>query len=83
MARTNYHFDDQYDGLWLAVDRDSDMIVRRGSTPEEALAQAKPNGFARGAELTFVTQETIGSLGLNDPDLARLRRSTRRQERKR
>jgi hypothetical protein len=69
MNQTETTLTDKYEGLWLAIDRETRSIVGRGMTPKEALALAKASGVARAVAI-FVTPETIAFAGLCDPSLA-------------
>ena len=69
MNRTETTLSNKYEGLWLAIDRETKGVVGRGMTPEEALEVARSSGVAR-AVATFVTPETIAFAGLYDPSVA-------------
>jgi hypothetical protein len=48
------HLYEKYEGLWVALAGDESTVVGSGTSPEDALAQAKSNGYLNAA-LTFVS----------------------------
>jgi hypothetical protein len=47
---------EKYEGLWVALDGDSETVVGTGATAEQALVEAKSKGFAEAA-VTYVPRE--------------------------
>ncbi len=54
-----------YKGLWVALDDDNETVVGKGTTAEQALAEAKTKGFAEAA-LTFIPDEVVAFAGQHE-----------------
>jgi hypothetical protein len=52
----------KYKGLWVALDKDNETVVGKGATAQQALDEARTNGFFHAA-ITFVPQEVVAFAG--------------------
>ena len=56
---------EKHKGLWVALDEDNETVVGKGATAEQALTEARKNGFSQAA-ITFVPKEVVAFAGLHE-----------------